>query len=605
MKILFTISLIVFIINGSSANDKLTKAFVTKEKLENRSLSDFERTNLCLELVDYYLNSNIDSAIFFNKEAEKTYHLNYLGKTSKDTLRLRVKANILKNFGLIAFNQGDFVTAFRFHNQTTAYWEKLNDKFQLGISYNNLAVIYKNAGDTEKAFNYYHKGLEILEKTNNKSKIAMIHNNLANLYKELEEYPLALKHAELARDLRLNPYDKDGYASALNNIGNIYFHLNELDSAKTNLLKAHSILDESGHSLGLAFVKKNLAEVYLGLNELDSAMLQGEASLVLAKKAKNVICINAVSKILAETYSKLNSWEKAFEMEKLYASSAEELKIKELNSDLLRSEIAFEYEKKRLLDQKKVDEKLLKSEKEKELQSIGLIAATVIIGLILLFLWFLYKRNKQLREKNAQIEEQNNERKYLLKEVHHRVKNNFQITTSLLRLQSEKIKSKEVNDAFQNAINRLHAMAGVHEIIYKNDSFANMNHGMYIEKLVNGLKTTFNNDRVQIYMELTDKKGAITLSVPLGIIINELITNSYKHAFNENQELPMIHIHLTFKDSNYLLIYKDNGIGFESIEANDSFGFELIQTMVHQLSGTIEYSKELDWNTVISIKFPE
>lgn len=605
MRILIFIILSVFINGAIFAIDKNQQAYSTKIKFQDSSLSDLERANLCLELVDFYVNSDIDSAIYFNHEAEQFFKNNRLEDEKLDSLWMRVKANTLTNSGLIAFNQGDYVTALAFHKESTPYWEKLNDKLQLGISYNNLAVIYKNAGDHKKAFELYKKGLAILKETNKKSKIAMIQNNLANLFKDLKNYRLALQHAESARDLRLDPYDKNGYALALNNIGNIYYYLNQLDSAKANLLRAHAIVTESGNSLGRAFVEKNLAEVYIGLNKLDSAIIMGESSLILAQKAKNIVCINAVSKILAETYAKKQNWQKAYEMEKLYASSGEELKLKELNADLLRGEIEFEYEKQRMLDQKEADERLLKTEKQKEKQSIGLIAAGSIIALILLFLWFMYKRNQLLREKNAQIEEQNNERKYLLKEVHHRVKNNFQITTSLLRLQSDKIENSEVHEAFQNAINRLQAMAGVHEIIYKNDSFANMDHGKYIEKLVNRLKETFNNDKVQIHLAATDRKGSVTLSVPLGIIINELVTNSYKHAFNDSQVDPKIDIVLNYKDSSYELIYKDNGVGFENDEDNDSFGFELIQTMVSQLSGSIEYVEEPGWNTKFIIHFSE
>lgn len=605
MKFIILISFFLFVSGSSLADDKIKNSFEKKLQLEDVNLLDIDRANLCLELVDYYVNSNADSALYFNNEAEKCFDAHNQKQEKLDSLWIRVKANILTNSGLIAFNKGDFVNALAFHNQSTEYWGLLDDKLQLGVSYNNLAVIYKNAKAFDKAFELYTKSLEILKQTKNKSKIAMVHNNIANLYKETKEYKVALIHAKQARDLRLDPFDKTGYASALNNIGNIYYKLGQLDSAKVNLSKAHELVKESGHTLGLAFVEKNLAEVYFALKEVDSAIQMGESSLKLAQKVQNIVCINDAARILAKIYESQQKWDKAFAMEKLYSSSSEEIKLKELNSDLLRGEIEFEYEKQRLLDRKKLDEELLNTQKQKEKQTIGLIAAVAIIILILIFLWASKKRNNLLQEKNAQIEEQNNERKVLLKEVHHRVKNNFQITTSLLRLQSEKINNNEVHEAFQEAINRLQAMAGVHEIIYKNDSFARMEHGKYIERLVNNLQNTFNNRKVEINLVATDRKGSVTLSVPMGIIINELITNSYKHAFSEQQANPKIDIALSFADSSYLLVYKDNGVGIEAEEDKDSFGYELIQTMVSQLSGSIKYEKEKDWNTVIIIQFKE
>lgn len=572
-----------------------------KSHISDPQESNYDKAQYSLDIVSHYVYSNIDSAKYFNDKAKRFIERFAEEVDIEDTLKIRLEANLYTNYGLIAFNKGDFINALSNRNQSTELWEKLNDHLELGICYNDLAVIYKNARDYDKAFTYYEKSIDVLKKAGDQSKVAMVYNNVANLFKEIGNYELALIHANISRDIRKSIDDKVGYASSTNNLGSIYLKMDKLDSAKVFLLEAESILNASGHKLGLAFVRENLSEAYYRLEQLDSAQFYGESSLMLGQNAKNLICIKEASKTLALIYAQKQDWKKAFEMEQLYAKSAEEFSLKELNADLLKGEIRFEYEKKRLEDKQELDKQMMKSQNKTML----LISACVLILAILIFLWLTYKRNLLLSAKNQQIEDQNNERKYLLKEIHHRVKNNFQITTSLLKLQGYKMNDPKVMEAFEATINRVQAMAGVHELIYKNESFDKIDHSVYIENLVNRLEQSSSVSDVDIIMNITKKEGDITLTVPLGIIINELVTNSFKHAFEKDHPHPKIKIDLTHEGSNYQLTYRDNGKGMGDVEHSDSFGIELIHTMVNQLDGEIEYTSEPEWNSVVIIKFQE
>ena len=186
---------------------------------------------------------------------------------------------------------------------------------------------------------------------------------------------------------------------------------------------------------------------------------------------------------------------------------------------------------------------------------------------------------------------------------HHRVKNNFQIISSLLRLQTYNENNPSVNNAFQGAINRIHAMSVVHEIIYKQGSFSGMSAKKYLESLVNNLKQSLPNDHLVIDIEAFENELEMEQFIPIGIIINELITNSYQHAFEPNNEAPRIAISLVKEGNKVQLMYKDNGIGFIQGESESSFGMDLIETMVEQISGEITKSSEDEWQTVFIIQF--
>src|SRR5690606_32682188 len=155
------------------------------------------------------------------------------------------------------------------------------------------------------------------------------------------------------------------------------------------------------------------------------------------------------------------------------------------------------------------------------------------------------------------------------------------------KLQSYNHKNKVVADAFNGAINRIHAMAMVHEIIYKQGTFTGISAKVYLTSLVDNLKVSFANDKLNIQVDAFENDLDSEHFIPIGIIINELITNSYQHAFNELKVDPAISIILRKEGKMVELVYKDNGKGYAETESVDAFGMDLIRTMVEQLSGEI------------------
>ncbi|MBC8415135.1 MAG: PAS domain S-box protein [Candidatus Cloacimonetes bacterium] len=199
------------------------------------------------------------------------------------------------------------------------------------------------------------------------------------------------------------------------------------------------------------------------------------------------------------------------------------------------------------------------------------------------------------------------EKEVLLNEIHHRVKNNMQIITSLLKLQSQNIKDKRSLELFQNSQNRVRSMALIHEKLYRTKDFSNIDFGEYIRGLTTQLLISYHilPSQIKIDVNIKDIVFNINVAIPCGLIINELVTNSLNHAFSNCRE-GKIKITITKKGTNgYLLVVKDNGKGLppEATELEDptTLGLQLVSSLVSQLKGTLQY--QFKEGAIFSIEF--
>jgi PAS domain S-box-containing protein len=185
------------------------------------------------------------------------------------------------------------------------------------------------------------------------------------------------------------------------------------------------------------------------------------------------------------------------------------------------------------------------------------------------------------------------EKEALIKEIHHRVKNNLQVISSLVSLQSSSIQDSYVVNAFQDIQNRIKSMAIIHEKLYQSENLASIEFGDYISSIVESLFRSFNIDPSKIVTrsDIDDISLEIDTAVPCGLIINELITNSLKHAFPDGRNGE---IYIAMKrdgDNGYILTVKDNGVGMpENIDLDQTItlGLRLVKILTKQLNGSIE-----------------
>ncbi len=187
------------------------------------------------------------------------------------------------------------------------------------------------------------------------------------------------------------------------------------------------------------------------------------------------------------------------------------------------------------------------------------------------------------------------EKELLIKEVHHRVKNNLQVICSLLNLQSDYIKDDKAIEIFRESQNRVKSMAIIHEKLYKSKDLASIDFADYARALAADLFKSYRSTsgRVQLRMNVQDVFLGIDTAIPLGLIINELLSNALKHAFPEGRD-GEIQIDLLRKGAGFELVVGDNGIGFPEdldFRNTESLGLQLVVTLTDQLKGTIELDR--------------
>ena len=237
------------------------------------------------------------------------------------------------------------------------------------------------------------------------------------------------------------------------------------------------------------------------------------------------------------------------------------------------------------------------------LNTVDLFVNLIISGtLIAIFIYKIFRTTEKveedledtvdlLKKQYEKIKIQNQEKTVLLQEVHHRVKNNLQIVSSLLKLQSYEIDNPEVKAHFEEAMGRISSMALIHERMYQNNNLSEIKLRTYVSILTNDILRSITKDKsidlnVKSDIEFIDPN----ITVPIALIFNELITNTIKHAVPNNGK-GKIDIEVVQKEGQIDLIYQDSG-STEANISNNGFGSMLIETFVEQLDGEIVSPRE-------------
>lgn len=230
-------------------------------------------------------------------------------------------------------------------------------------------------------------------------------------------------------------------------------------------------------------------------------------------------------------------------------------------------------------------------------QLINFFVETTLCLSILAYLLYIHQKfqivwekafdnsHQELIKQHSTVQAKNDQNIILLKEIHHRVKNNLQIIVSLLRLQKDELEKSESKSQFQEAINRIQVMSSIHQKLYRQNDFENINIEDYLNELIEDLKTAYSGHKaIDVELNCCLKNMDLKTMVPAGLLLNELISNSFKYAFKESGKgLISIHIYKTEKGFN--IEYSDNGEWKKA--ANDvGFGMELIEVFTDQLNGT-------------------
>ncbi|PIF29673.1 two-component sensor histidine kinase [Flavobacterium sp. 9] len=485
-----------------------------------------------------------------------------------------------------------------------------DSSLQLSSIYNHVGMAYLNLQKKNNAAEYFYKGLEIAKKHKSTDYVRVIGDNLCSVFILQKKGNDALK---LLKDMQVNypSYDEErqikenylflGIYRVLNNNEKATIYYNKLVAyyGKNAEKKAENRMPILRSFVRYHYQLKNYTDLYPVIYRLDS----------LARASNNTIMLSDNYLIWFKADSSRGNYLDAIKHYQLYKNILDTIYKGETNKQINNLQIQFDTDKK----DKNID-LLTQQAKVQQIQiQKDTVVRYVFIGsvvVLILFLAFLYnsfrskkKKNEELEIQRQQINEQNElnkkmliEKEWLLKEIHHRVKNNLQIVISLLNTQSAYLDNEDALMAIQNSQHRMHAMSLIHQKLYQSDNLANIDMSWYIYELINYMKECFDTDRNILFVLDTEKVYLdVAQAVPLGLIINEAINNTIKYAFPSGRK-GEVHVSLKNTEANqYQLIIDDNGVGlpadFEDTE-RDSLGMNLMIGLSDQIDGIFDMKSD-------------
>jgi two-component sensor histidine kinase len=483
------------------------------------------------------------------------------------------------------------------------------NKQDLGLP---LSTVYINVGLINEGVKYLK--LEYQNNPNrNKDKNTEVnfYNNLGIVWNKANNPDSAIYYYEMASK-RVDQFLKEEPQNSFN----IFFkglldgNIGQALMAKKQFLKAIPLLKNDvssslkfGNVINAAISYNELARCYFEVDQYTLAENYSDSALVILKDIDAPKEYLRSLKLRGELYQRINKFKEAVIVYQKYNALKDSIDANDRELLILNQQISFqthELQEKIESQERQMNAKMLIEEK-RNTQRILMFVLILMMLAILIFGYFSFRksknREKQLSDKNDEITLKSQmlsaalkEKELLMKEVHHRVKNNMQIIISLLKLQSEKINDKQVEVYFSEARNRIQSMALIHEFLYKKERMDYMQMDEYIKQLILEIQISYTqpNHIIEMDVDLDAIQLDFDTSIPLGLIINELVTNAYKHAFPSG----VGHIWVSFKklEKNYQLIVKDNGIGTpdnykEKME--NSLGMELIHLLSQQINAQL------------------
>ncbi|RNC90367.1 MAG: histidine kinase [Allomuricauda sp.] len=495
---------------------------------------------------------------------------------------------------------------------------KINEGFNENISFYD---IYAAIGLYEEARNRYIMEVKPTIADNDSFSLAKYHNQIGDYLRldnservAISEYKKALGYLEVfINSISVDKTEQELFESDMlkaiinGNIGKCHVQLNEYREAVPLLESSIAALEDAPGAKSKRKIVENtldLAEAHLQLENYR------EAKTYLDRQFDSISVFQEIKKnrLLAAYYDKNESYRRASFFYKRNERLKDSLETNEssvlkqqlvaivANEDLENSQRMFE-------EQKSANE-LIRNEMQAKEDSFNLVLISLFFTLLgfagLVYAYLKSIKNQRLiAEQKHIIESSLTEKDSLLKEIHHRVKNNLQMVSSLLSLQTKNTRSKAAIAALEEGKSRVKAMALIHQKLYQNDDLSVIEMQGYIESLINSVQSVYKKGghNISITIDAEGTELDIDRAIPFGLILNELVSNSFKYAFPESDENGKIYIHLRKNGEQGYFEYSDNGIGLPDDtdeRTHSSMGLRLINRLVNQLQSKLNVDRSND-----------
>jgi len=505
----------------------------------------------------------------------------------------------------------------------------------------DLNLAYLRTEQYVDLLNGYLLYYELLEQHNVPSRASSKNRRIANAYYKLKNYPKAIGFFKKAAQFYNNDNDTLMTSGAYNDVGLSFLKLKNRDSAKFYFNKAKQIITtkktnfkkvidaniasiwmlDGNYQKALPFFYKELkamgnhigekassyykiANAHYLANSADSALVYLDSTFMGLAEVKNnnlkakALFLKGKSLLKVQNFNAADTY---FESARRLQDS---LDIEKQNNEYTSAAVKYETARKEFALQQS-DQKIASDRRIKRYQFLALIL--LAIGLIISF--FVVKKVKKdkttIETQKTLAEESAKEKELLLQELHHRVKNNLQVISSILELQASKFDDKNIAEAFGVGQNRIQAMSLIHQQLYKSENVKDISFETYLSRLIEHIKIINSEITCPIVFKTSIEAHSFSINtaVPLGLIINELITNAYKHAFVGKTHGNIFIELIKMAEHQFQLVVADDGIGcLEDLDTENTLGLKLTRILSEQLGGNMHYESNNGSRFIITFK---
>lgn len=648
-KALFPALLLVFstLLSNAQSIDSASPQLLTDRELQSLPLD-----TVLVKLGDAMRNMTGENDAQIKKALWATL---VRAKATKDPLYLAKTYQQLANWHYLSVGSENKDSIYLYDNQALTFFLKTKENELITRAYRTAGMDLDDMQKYAEAEVQYFKSLKVAQSIGYQSGINAAHAALSGLYNNTKDYNSAIKYSNMV----IEAYKKDKKTHplirALNTLSNIYVNVGQPEKALTAANEALALtanLPETSRESEIINVRAWRGKAYRALKRYDEALkdfefswksmqkingndqangwkgdigsiyhLQGKHAEAIPYlrdyinhlKDKKVYSPEELKKHniwMAESLKALNQTDLAYK----YLSDGKDIEINSLQQETkaLKNELRVKYETEQ--KDQTIASQSGQIEQQNKIQTLSFVVGGLLV-LLLSGLFFTYRNNKKknfqlqalnsnLETTNLQLDKRNAENELLLKEIHHRVKNNLEVVSSLLALQSAKIDDPEVQDAMLASQNRVQSMGILHQKLYQSEHLAFIEMKNYFQNLCENILDSYNEiDRIKVDIDMKEVELDIDTAVPVGLIVNELMTNSLKYAF-PNGKKGSIKLSLENLDKDNLsLKISDNGIGksLNTKAKGTGFGTQLVDLLTRQIDGKL--IQEVNNGTIISINF--
>lgn len=544
------------------------------------------------------------------------------------------QSNTLNQFGYSHYQLGNFKRSIHYYQRSLALEQAISDTATIIGRLKNIGMAYWAMGRNQSALEHYLEASTLAQLLQRPQTIASVNNSLAALMYKMEQYDKAQKYyqsalgewTKLKDTLRLSYvynnigqvyYDQGQYDSALlfyqqslqwkkqinrprilpttlYNLGNTYLSLQRIDSAANYLKESYRIAQQYDIKGAVASASNSLGELYIMTEKLPLARLYLDTSNILLNQLDSRSIRLEYFRLEAVYHERKEEPAPALAYQKQWAGLRDSL----FNEERLKViEAQAEYtlqQEEQARENAELRATVAQAESQRHQRyTLSALSGGALLTVVSIILFRLYRSNRRMKDRNAD----------LVREVHHRVKNNLHSISSLLSLQSRRLEDEGAKKAMGETQMRIQSMALIHRRLYGNQ-LTDVNMSDYLKELTPQVLDSF-GCKAELQLSMEDIMLDVDQAVPVGLVTNEVISNACKYAFPDHTA-PMLKVafqQVSFES--YQLTIHDNGPGIDSEKIKDSktFGTKLIYLQAAQLNGKINYQNQN--GTWFQLSFPK